>query len=440
MNTPALERIRNASIVLIARHPHLGVMWGQFSVKEAPGIGTMDVNGDGEIRADPAFVLKVEGKYLPFCLAHEMFHPVAQHFDRRKDRDPDLWNEATDAAINYALKADGFEIPEWVIMPPDGYTGPIQAEAIYDYMAQQTPPTPKGGQGSGKGPGQGSQDGQGQDGDGEGEGEGSGKPAPKPGAGCGMRPGKGSQDGQGEGDGDGEGSQDGQGDADGQGQGQGQGQPIDWGQVARSMQAMASVCNSGSGVCGLVTPLPARTDWRKVIRTGCQHASSNPQKTNPTFSKRNRRSPENGPQLPGYEGRDPKLAIVIDDSSSMPRGAIQRIIGETLKIAREYPGTRIYLVAHTDRVVWEGWITFRDRERVIQASGFEGGTNPEPAYRAVERAGKFDALVHFTDGELWGRWPTPPVRRTIVGLFPNPGGHVTQAPEGAIVIECEMDT
>ncbi len=46
-----------------------------------------------------------------FVFAHEIWHAVAGHFVRRYERDPQLWNIATDHEVNAILSKDGFSMP-----------------------------------------------------------------------------------------------------------------------------------------------------------------------------------------------------------------------------------------------------------------------------------------------------------------------------------------
>lgn len=46
-----------------------------------------------------------------FVFAHEIWHAVAGHFVRRYEREPELWNLATDHEVNSILAKDGFEMP-----------------------------------------------------------------------------------------------------------------------------------------------------------------------------------------------------------------------------------------------------------------------------------------------------------------------------------------
>ena len=93
--------------------------------------------------------LKVES--ISFIIAHEVLHCVLGHIDRRKDRQPRIWNFAIDYATNGLLVDFGFK------MPGDGlydrkYRG-MTAETIYKQLVQsaskKTGPSSFGKQGAG---------------------------------------------------------------------------------------------------------------------------------------------------------------------------------------------------------------------------------------------------------------------------------------------------
>jgi predicted metal-dependent peptidase len=66
-----------------------------------------------------------------------------------------------------------------------------------------------------------------------------------------------------------------------------------------------------------------------------------------------------------------------------------------------------------------------------------GGTSFDEAYARVEKEGKFNALVHLTDGEV-GQWPAKPrtVRKLVVALLGS--ACKTEVPSDARVIEVEL--
>jgi hypothetical protein len=60
---------------------------------------------------NPAFVDHLSPAEVEGTLAHEVMHCALGHQCRRGGRDPELWNRATDFAINPILIANGLTLP-----------------------------------------------------------------------------------------------------------------------------------------------------------------------------------------------------------------------------------------------------------------------------------------------------------------------------------------
>lgn len=80
------------------------------------------------------FVDSLEPGQLEAVLAHEVMHCALGHHCRRGERDPQLWNEAADLAINPLLVANGFSLPEGALIDP-GFEN-LSAEEIYARLLQ----------------------------------------------------------------------------------------------------------------------------------------------------------------------------------------------------------------------------------------------------------------------------------------------------------------
>jgi hypothetical protein len=92
----------------------------------------------------PEFVLKQSEEALRMVLAHEIMHCVGDHMNRRGNRDPELWNVATDYSINPLLNGEpGFEWPvgddgKKMGLYEEKYEG-MRAEDIYDDLMKKYP-------------------------------------------------------------------------------------------------------------------------------------------------------------------------------------------------------------------------------------------------------------------------------------------------------------
>jgi len=435
------EKVGAAGLTMISGAPHLGLAWAQAKPRAVvPGKtqgGTWEVSADGVLYVDGEFTKTLTPPQATFVLGHEMMHVLLQHFERAvelglatpegksvpgKERELDAWAQAIDMAINHALRTDKVgEPPPNVLFPPQEYLatgGPMAAEPIYYWLLAQ-----KGA-----------------------EGEGEGNPDPNapsappkgPGRGCMPLP---PVAGQGAG---------GQGQSDpnappqpGQGQGAPAPAPIDWKQVSREVEALAREmgrqAGTGSAVADLLSPAPARSGWKKLIRAGFETVSADAEDRNRRSHARIARRPDLLPGIikPGLVGTDGTIAFVLDASGSVSRELLAKAAGHILACAAEFPSVKTILVTHTDRVefaqVMKPGGSVAD---VKKATGFTGGTLAGPAYEKVREMakGKVDSLIHFTDCELFEeRWPEAPARRLIIGECGEAAtrGAGTERPAGA---------
>lgn len=99
---------------------------------------------------DIDFYTRLSSEERIFVLAHEVWHNALLHFTRRQNREPDTWNIATDCEINYALKQDGFTMPNGLCYPTREMEGKC-AEEIYDYILQHQKKNKKNQNGNGSG-------------------------------------------------------------------------------------------------------------------------------------------------------------------------------------------------------------------------------------------------------------------------------------------------
>lgn len=384
----ATERCINACRILGFSHPHFLMIHSRLQYVEQSGansVGTMGITSAGRVLIDTDFVATLDREEIAGVMAHEMLHLIMSHHGRLGGRDPQKWNIATDMCINKALQSDDIRLPKDCLMPPAEYQGDLFAEALYEWLLKNPDkmPKPKKGGKSGN--------------------------ATLPGQGCAVIPDDKPLDGQ-----------------------KPEDRP-DWRQVALEARAQAQAAGRGSqGVAHLLRPRQPKINWKKVIKHGFDLACARPGREWQTFAKRNRRSPTYGPQFPGWLGLNPKIALCIDVSGSMDRKWIDQIVAEGKNLLKSFPGTSLYLVAHTSEVEWEGWVNGNTTAKLRDAVQFSGGTDPKPAYDQIAKAGKFDSLIHMTDCEFFSAWPTPiPAKQLVVGAFcreihtkPPPGSHI----------------
>ena len=132
---------------------------------------------------DLAFYSDLSDDERLFVLAHEAWHCVYMHMLRRKGRDPQIWNFATDMEINRMLENDHFTPPADVLFPSPSWkdNDKLSAEEMYELLLKEmkkaAKKSKKGSKMPGAGGGTGDQqddndsDGDEQDGNGESEAE-----------------------------------------------------------------------------------------------------------------------------------------------------------------------------------------------------------------------------------------------------------------------------
>ena len=126
-HTTTAQKLTRARVQLILSQPFFGTL--SLRLKLIPGdLPTMATDGS-RIVYNPAFVDQLKPAELEGTLAHEVLHCALGHQCRRGQRDPELWNEAADLAINPILIGNGFTLPVGALIEP-GFEN-LSAEEIY---------------------------------------------------------------------------------------------------------------------------------------------------------------------------------------------------------------------------------------------------------------------------------------------------------------------
>src|SRR5580658_1298288 len=127
------RRLTAARASLVLDHPFFGALALRMDVQEETRDRTRTMATDGRsIFYHQDFVTGCSDQELIGLMAHEVMHPAMQHHTRRGDRDPGLWNEAGDYAINPILTEAGFVLPGTPLLNPR-YCG-MTAEQIYEAL------------------------------------------------------------------------------------------------------------------------------------------------------------------------------------------------------------------------------------------------------------------------------------------------------------------
>lgn len=112
-------------------------------------IETMGINQYGHLFYNEEFTNKLTFAELQAVLSHECCHVAFLTFQRQKNRDHELWNIATDIAINWILVESGMTLPKECLIPDISgvmklpmaglciNVSEISAEKIYELLEKQ---------------------------------------------------------------------------------------------------------------------------------------------------------------------------------------------------------------------------------------------------------------------------------------------------------------
>ncbi len=401
---PGVERFVRAGQKLCSLIPEFALLWGRVpSIKHAK-VGTACVDKNFNILVDGDWALTKSEPDLLFVAGHEVMHPLLSHHARAvavglcdergkikhgKQKAAQLWGITTDMVINAALGSLGLTIPKEGCMPPPGYSGDLNAEALWRALGGDQMTDPPGGGGKGKG-------------------------KPKVGEGCGV-------------------------DQDGFGAGAGEyGGDVDLDQVRAEVAMVARSRDSGGILARILAPAqPQVEDWERVLRGAYREAAARRGYDQTTYGRPKRAGDA---LLPRYKSTQPSLSVLIDVSGSMSGPLIDRIVDQVFSLSRAYPYVDCALITHHSDVAWAGWINGQtDRTKISSACEYSGGTDATSAYaRSEEMQGKVDVLVHLTDTYLGSTWPDVAARKLIIGDYSTPGSPGTPPPSGMRVMSVKM--
>jgi len=394
--TSITDKAHSAMFGLGWRNPFFLPALPYVSFEEAP-VGTACVDASGRIRLDPDFIKRITDDQFTGVLAHEISHLLLLHRGRMGMRQHERWNRACDRAINQALREANIELPPDCLYPAQGQEN-WSAEQFYEVEPEDEE---SGGGKGGKG--------------------GGGLPdpnaRPRVGSGCGVDEAPEGDESVPEAD-----------------------KPNydrQWRELAAQAQITARERGDGAGnaLARLLDIPPAKVRWESIVRNAVSHAVAAHGRDDVTWTKRSRRSPVEGPQMPGWTAYKAQVAVVIDTSGSMSDTDITDAVSNTVAIARA-AAVKLFLVVHDHIVQWKGWISAATGPKLAPKMKGRGGTDFSEAYKAVGEAGRFDALIHLTDGEC--TWPEKPAsaKRLVVALLgsKNRGG----CPATATIIDASL--
>jgi len=129
------ERLIGARVGLLLKNPFFGSMATRLTLTNADTwCGTAATDGR-KFYYNSRFIDLLDNKELEFLFGHEVLHCCYDHFGRRGDRDPQLFNVANDYAVNRDLVKHnvGRRITSVPCLYDNKYDG-MPSEEIYDLL------------------------------------------------------------------------------------------------------------------------------------------------------------------------------------------------------------------------------------------------------------------------------------------------------------------
>jgi predicted metal-dependent peptidase len=316
------------------------------------------------------FVDMLKPKEVEFLFGHEVLHCVYDHFGRRGDRDPQLFNIANDYCVNADLKKH--RVGEFITSVPCLYDPKYQdmsSEEIYDILYENAEKIDIGSLIDKM---------LDEHLDGEGDGEGPGKDGDKPGSGMG-RPKLSAEERQKIRD-----------------------------EIKEAVLAAAAASdgagNLPAGVKRIIQDMTApKMNWRELIRMQLESTI----KSDYTWLRNSRRGWHMDAVMPGMK-LDPMIdiAISIDASGSMGEAILKDVLSEVAGIMEQFPNYRIHVVSFDTEVYNPQQF---DSENLDDITEYEvmggGGTDFDCVFRYFKE-NEIEPKRHimFTDGYPCGSW------------------------------------
>jgi predicted metal-dependent peptidase len=323
------------------------------------------------------FIQLLKPKEIEFLFGHEVLHCVYDHFGRRGEREPQIWNVANDFCVNADLKEHG--VGEFITSVPCLYDRKYNgwsSEKVYDDLMKNAKKISLS-------------DLLDQmidehlDGEGDEEGEGGGD--------------------------DGE-------EVDGSGKGKGKGRPKISEEERRAIRdeikeamlaAAATVDGAGNipmGVQRLIKEMTEpKMNWRELLRMNLESTI----KSDYTWMRASRRGWHMDAVMPGMKPDEMiDIALAIDASGSMDESMLKDILSEVQGIMDSFPVYKIHVVSFDTQVYNPQKYDSDNLDSIVdyEVQG-GGGTSFECFYEYFkENDITPHRLVVFTDGYPGGSW------------------------------------
>jgi predicted metal-dependent peptidase len=385
----ATELVSAARRGLVLDHPFFGVLSLKLDLVESRKVKTFCTDGR-KLLFNPEYVANLNRYETLGVVAHEVLHCANGHVWRRGSRDPKVWNQACDYAINPIVLDAGMMLPEGAL---DGspYRG-MSAEEIYERLMQQQESQPQGNS-SGNGAGQTGQPTQ----DDDSCQGGTGEPAQPDGSECGEVVDCAAD--------------------------QMPEMQADWSAsvlgAAKQAEAMGKLPAGMERTVEDIKNPPQ--DWRSILRRFVQTNA----RSDYSWRQPNSRYMYAGLYMPALQSETmPPMVIAVDTSGSIDDLTVSQFAKEIGAIADEVQPERVYVI-YCDAEI-HGVDVFERGEPVVLAPKGYGGTDFRPVFDWIDSEGiSPSCLVYLTD--MAGIYPDttpdyPVLWGDTLGAIPAPWG------------------
>ena len=316
------------------------------------------------------FIKMLKPKEVEFLFGHEVLHCVYDHFGRRGDRDPQLFNIANDYCVNADLKKH--RVGEFITSVPCLYDPKYQdmsSEEIYDILYENAEKIDIGSLIDKM---------LDEHLDGEGDSDGSGNGSDKDGNG-GGRPKYSAEEKQKIRD-----------------------------EIKEAVLAAAAASdgtgNLPAGVKRIIQDMTApKMNWRELIRMQLESTI----KSDYTWLRSSRRGWHMDAVMPGMK-LEPMIdiAISIDASGSMGEAILKDVLGEVAGIMEQFPNYRIHVVSFDTEVYNPQQFDSDNLEDITEYEVMGGGGTDFDCVFNYFKANEIEPKRHimFTDGYPCGSW------------------------------------
>ena len=118
---------------IMAKFPLMGPVIARVPFQEDNHVKTAATNGH-QVFYSTSYTCQLTFEEKIFLFAHEIMHIAFDHVMRSGDKDPEIWNYATDAVINQMLKASGLPMPAGGIDIPEAAGKSV--DEVYENLIQ----------------------------------------------------------------------------------------------------------------------------------------------------------------------------------------------------------------------------------------------------------------------------------------------------------------